>query len=491
MLNKKKVVVVGGGTAGWVSAAALVSQLGEAVDVTLVESPDIATIGVGEASIPPMRTFHKRLGIDEQSFMRATGATFKLGIQFENWRCGNDSYIHSFGKTGKDTWMTDFLHFWLLARRQGDAEEYGEYCKEWLAAKSNKFVLDEQNSLNYAYHLDAGKYASFLAEFSIKKGVAHCLEKVNGIEVDKGSGNVKKLHCDSGKVVEGDLFIDCSGFKGLLINGVLRSSYIDWSHWLGCDRAVAVQTPAVDMLPPYTRSAAHQNGWSWQIPLQARTGNGVVYSSAGMSDDAALSHLQNFAAGEFLNEPKVIRFNTGRRQKHWVKNVVAIGLSGGFIEPLESTSIHLAMTGIMRLLHLFPSGEISPHIVNEYNRQTSEEIESVRDFIILHYKVTEREDSDFWRYCRSMDIPDSLAHRIDLFKSSGLLQFAPGELFHGDSWLQVMLGQGLFPDQNHALANILGEQKVQQLLAGLHRSISSDVSKMPSHKQFIRSYCAE
>jgi tryptophan halogenase len=485
----KRVVIVGGGTAGWMAAAALAKKFGDLFSIQLVESDEIGTVGVGEATIPPMRVFHKLLGIDEQEFMRATSATFKLGIRFENWGRDGDNYIHSFGKTGKETWLGDFHHFWLRARELGLPFEFSDFCLELQAAKANKFITGNNVDINYAYHLDASRYAIFLRALSEKNGAQRIEGKIEQVVQDPHSGFVQAVRLQSGQVIEGDFFIDCSGFIGLLIEKTLHTGYDDWSHWLPCDSAQAVQTEAVGPPPAYTRSMAHASGWQWRIPLQHRVGNGLVYCSRYMNDEQARAHLLNNLEGKTLTEPRVIKFRTGRRRKSWNKNVIALGLASGFLEPLESTSIHLVMMGITRFMRFFPFNGIEPTLVQEFNEQSREEVEKIRDFIILHYKTTERDDSPFWRQCKNMDIPDTLAHRMELFKKTGHAYQADGELFRIDSWTQVMLGQRLMPEHYHHIAQLMSERELQHFFSGMKQNILQSVEKMPSHQAFIAQYC--
>jgi len=491
MNNKiKQVVIAGGGTAGWMTAAALSKLIGKAINITLVESDDIGTIGVGEATIPPIKTFHKLLGIDEQEMMRHTQATFKLGIQFENWGLKDDQYIHSFGLTGKECWAGEFHHFWLHGLRNGHQQPFGDYCFELQAAKQNKFALTKQFPINYAYHFDATRYALYLREFSEKLGVIRQEGKIAKVSKDPTSGHISHLTLTDGTDIHGDLFIDCTGFKGLLIEQALHTGYEDWSHLLPCDSAIAVQTKATEAPIPYTRSIARDSGWQWRIPLQNRVGNGLVYCSKYISDEQAEKSLLENLEGDLISQPRVIKFKTGRRRKGWNKNCIALGLASGFIEPLESTSIHLIMSGIIRLLRLFPYDGISDSLVDEYNNKFDSEISAVKDFIILHYHVTQRTDSEFWRHCRQMEIPDSLAHKIKLFKESGRVFLDDGDIFRVDSWTQVMLGQRLMPTQYHQIANIMSDDELDKFLAGLRHSISDAVNKLPTHHDFIKQYCA-
>lgn len=489
-MNKvKNVVIAGGGTAGWMTAAALVKLLGKQLNITLIESDEIGTVGVGEATIPPIKTFHKLLGINEQEFMRETQATFKLGIEFQGWGNQKEQYIHSFGVTGKECWAGEFHHFWLHGIQKGISNDFGDYCFELQAAKANKFALSQQTPLNYAYHLDATLYAQYLRKFSTALGVQRVEGKIAQVNKSTLSGDITELLLESGVSIDGDLFIDCTGFKGLLIEQALHTGYDDWSHWLPCDSAIAVQTKATKAPIPYTKSIAHDSGWQWKIPLQNRVGNGLVYCSRYISDQSATDSLLSNLSGEMLTEPRIIKFKTGRRRKGWNKNCVALGLSSGFIEPLESTSIHLIMSGIIRLMRLFPFNGITQSAIDEYNSKLTSELEAVRDFIVLHYKVNHHENSNFWQFCQQMEIPDSLAHKIKLFKDTGRVFLDDGDIFRVDSWTQVMLGQGLMPEQHHQIAEIMSEQELDKFLSSLRNSISQAVTKLPEHQTFIEQYC--
>ncbi|MBI1365441.1 MAG: tryptophan halogenase [Alphaproteobacteria bacterium] len=486
----KKVVIAGGGTAGWTAAAALSSQLGALLDIVLVESEDIGGVGVGESTIPTIRTFHHLLNIDERAFMRDVKATFKLGIAFENWSRVGDRYFHSFGQIGKSPWMGPFHHMWLQAKAEGFGGDLADYCFELQAAESGRFFTSEKSKINYAFHLDAGLYARFLRPFSEKKGVKRIEGKIRGVEQDPVTGHIQALIMESGARVEGDLFIDCTGFRGLLIEQTLRAGYEDWSQWLATDSAIALQIPSEEKILPYTRAVAHEAGWRWRIPLQHRIGTGLVYCSDYLSDDDARRKLLDSFDGEPLTEPRVIRYRTGRRRKVWDKNCIALGLASGFVEPLESTSIHLIQIGVTRLIQMFPFGGVSDALAKRYNEQADNELERIRDFIILHYKLTERDDSAFWRRCRDMEIPDTLALRIALFKESAFAYQAPDDLFRVDSWVQVMLGQRLEPQAHHHLGRILSREQLKQVLGGLKTNIAHAVSQMPTHKEFLERYCS-
>ena len=484
-----KVVIAGGGTAGWMAAASLSKLLGKTLDITLVESDAIGTVGVGEATIPTLLTLHDLLKIKEQDFVSAVQGTFKLGISFENWRDVGKDYIHSFGFTGQDCWAAGFQHFWLKGKKLGISKEFGEYCNEWLAAKHNRFAVLPNQNLNYAYHIDASLYAQFLRKIADEYGVVRQEGKIKHVEQDPESGYITALELDSGQRIEGDLFIDCTGFRGLLIEQTLNAGYEDWTHWLPSNSAVAVQTKSVAPPIPYTRAIARDVGWQWRIPLQHRVGNGIVFSSKHWSDDEAIGVLLNNIEGEPLTEPRVIKFQTGQRRRHWHKNCIAMGLSSGFIEPLESTSIHLIQRSIIRLMQMFPYDGVRQPDVDEFNNQMNYEIEHVRDFIILHYHVTERTDTPFWRQCRSMDIPESLTHRIELFKQTGRVFKIPTELFGENSWIQVMLGQGLIPEQYHPIVNMMDDEELEKFLSGIHGSVRDFVKQLPEHQRFINHYC--
>lgn len=491
MNNKaiKNVVIAGGGTAGWMAAASLSKLLGKAINVTLVESDDIPTVGVGEATIPTLHIFHSLLGINEAEFMAATNATFKLGISFENWRDVNKDYIHSFGFLGQDCWACGFQHFWLKGLQKGMVSEIGDYCPEHLASREGRFAVLANQDLNHAYHLDAGLYAKFLQKIAFKHGCERIEGKIDKVNLDEQTGNIKSLHLGNGKVVEGDLFIDCTGFRGLLIEDALHTGYDDWSHYLPCDSAIAVQTETVGKPVPYTRSIARDAGWQWRIPLQNRTGNGFVFCSKYMTDEEAKKTLLENVEGKLLNEPRVIKYKTGARRKHWNKNCIAIGLASGFIEPLESTGIHLFQKAIVRLMQMFPSQGINQADVDEYNGQTKREADNIRDFIILHYHLTERRDTPFWRYCATMPIPDSLAHRMKLFKESGRVFKKADDLFGETSWVQVMMGQGLMPEQYHPIVDMMTDDELQTFLNKIKNGVKKRVSSWPDHNDFIAHYC--
>ena len=486
----KRVVVAGGGTAGWLAAFALAKQLGRLLDITLIESDEIGTVGVGESTIPTVRRFHEYMGIDEADFVRATGSTFKLGISFEDWAKEGDRYIHSFGTMGRSTWMVDFHHFWLRARELGISEDVGHYCLEHQAAIQERFSTTGNVPLNYAYHLDAGLYGRYLRGLAETAGVRRVEGKIGEVRQNGETGDIESLVLEGGQSVEGDLFIDCTGFRALLIDKALGCKFEDWSKWLPTDSALAVQTKQVEPPRPYTRAMAHESGWRWRIPLQHRVGNGLVYSSAHMSDERARQLLDENLEGDILIEPRLIRFKAGRRPKVWVKNCIALGLSSGFIEPLESTSIHLIMIAVTRLLQIFSSRGVSDAVADRFNEQANREIEGIRDFIVLHYHLNEREGSEFWRDCSNLDIPDTLKQRIALFQDAAHAYQDTHDLFRIDSWIQVMLGQRLKPISYHAATKLMPELQLKEALFTLKNNISKAVGSLPSHEDALRPFAS-
>jgi len=489
----QKVVIVGGGTAGWITASLLAKVLGKSLNISLVESDQIGTIGVGEATIPPIINFNNALGISEAEFLKATKGTIKLGIEFDNWGQQNDSYMHAFGEIGKNFPFCDFHHFYTKSKQLGSDSSFWDYSLNYQAAKNNKFAkiakIEGINlpGVSYAYHFDAGLYAQFLRKFSENLGVKRIEGMVQNVELNNNTGFVDSLLMADGSTIAGDLFIDCTGLAALLIDKALNVGFDDWSHWLPCDRAIAVPSESSKSIIPYTRAIAHQSGWQWQIPLQNRIGNGLVYSSKHMTDEQAQTVLLDHLSTKALAEPKVIRFKTGRRRKQWYRNVVSIGLSSGFFEPLESTSLHLIQTAAIRLLKFFPHNGIQLEEVAEFNQQSKAEYISIRDFIILHYKLTKRDDSAFWRQCRQMEIPKTLQQKLTLFRKTGKVFCQQGDLFTDIAWKQVMIGQGNMPQDHHPLVNSLSSEQIEDLMANLKTLINRTVEKMPSHQDFINS----
>ena len=486
----RRVIIAGGGTAGWMAAACISKVLGKRLDIRLIESDEIGTVGVGEATIPTLIHFHKLLEINEQEFMAATQATFKLGISFENWRNVREDYIHSFGLTGTDHWTAGFQHFWHKGRERGLAGEYGDYCLELRASQEKRFAHLPRDGMNYAYHLDASAYARFLRTFSERHGVQRIEGKIVDVSTSALTGHVRSITLDSGVDIEGDLFIDCTGFRALLIGQAMKVGYEDWSHWLFNDSAAAVQTMSVGDAVPYTRAIAHGFGWQWRIPLQSRVGNGIVFSSRYVEQEQAIQALMDNIEGEPLMKPRVIRFQPGQRKQVWKGNCVAVGLSSGFLEPIESTSIHLIQRSIIRLMQMFPTEGIAQADVDEYNKQAWTEIEHIRDFIILHYHVSNRVDTPYWRDARNMEVPAGLRHRIDLFRESGRVFRNANELFAENSWVQVLLGQGVMPLRHHQTADLMGDEELAHFLGAIKSSIDKTVSGLPPHQQYVERYCA-
>jgi tryptophan 7-halogenase len=485
----RRVVIAGGGTAGWMAAAALSRTLGKVLDITLVESDAIGTVGVGEATIPPLLAFHRLLDIDEKPFMVATHATIKLGISFENWGEVGETYFHSFGTTGKGHWSAGFQHFWLKARERGLARDYGDYCLELRAALENKFAHLPDKGINYAYHIDSTGYARFLRRFSEDFGV----KRVEGLieQVEKtANGDIAALLLKDGTRIEGDLFIDCTGFRALLIGQALGVEYEDWSHWLLTDSALAVQTEAVREPVPYTRSIAGDASWQWRIPLRHRVGNGIVFASQYMDEQSARDALMGTIEGKpRTTDPRLIRFKPGQRKRCWERNCVALGLASGFLEPLESTNIHLIQRGVVRLLKNFPQ-VINQHDIDAYNRLVEGEIEHIRDFVILHYHVTRRRDTPFWRHCADMDVPASLRERIERFADTGKVTRIPEELFADNSWVQVMMGQGIMPRHHHPAPDLMEDAELNNLLEAIRMQVDKTVSTLPKHADYLRKFYA-
>lgn len=488
----RNVVVVGGGTAGWMAASALTKFLGGLVDVTLIESDAIGTVGVGEATIPQIKLLNQMLGIDERALIRETNGTFKLGIEFINWRRPGHSYLHNFGKIGLDLNRVGFHHYWLRARAEGAQESLWDYCVNTQAVKDDRFAPLERlgqtqlSGIVHAYHIDATRYAKFLRAFAEGQGATRIEGKITQVNRHPETGDIASVRLDSGGTVEGDFFIDCSGFRGLMIEGALETGYEDWSHWLRSDSAFSVPCASSGKLRPYTQAIAHGAGWQWRIPLQHRTGNGHVFSSAYMSQDEAREILLGNLEGEPLDEPRLIRFTTGRRKKFWNRNCLALGLASGFLEPLESTSIHLIQSGISRLIPLFPTGTGDEANRNEYNRQMGLEFEKIRDFLILHYHLTERDDTPFWNDMRTLDVPDTLKRKMALFGESGRLYHEQEDLFTLSSWLQVMLGQGLTPQSYHPMADQLEPAQMSQFMGDIRRIVTQAAARLPKHADFIR-----
>ena len=489
-----RIVIAGGGTAGWMTAAALSNVLRKDLTrIELVESEDIGTVGVGEATIPAIHDFNRKVGLDERKLMRETQATFKLGIEFVNWGKIGDRYIHPFGSFGSDLNGVAFHHYWLDQKTQGDTTPLNQYCLAHVAAKAGRFAHPQADprsvlsTYSYAYHFDATLYARYLRELAEKNGVVRTEGRI--VNVVTTEGQIESLRLADGRTIAGDLFIDCSGFRALLIGDALGVAYEDWRRWLPCDRAIAIPSENPDRLDPYTRATAHAAGWQWRIPLQHRTGNGHVYSSEHISDDEARSVLVSNLEGERSGDPRLLRFVAGKRQRMWAGNCVAIGLSGGFLEPLESTSIYLIQAAILKLIERFPDAGFAEADRADFNAQMSQHFEQIRDFIILHYKATSRDDSDFWNYCRTMAVPDSLEYRLRVFEEAGHVVFGRRELFIEPNWIAVLLGQGIVPRTTDLRVDCLPRAQVAQQMAQMRRVIAGAVNVLPAHEETIRRYC--
>ncbi len=487
-----KVVIVGGGTSGWMAAAMISRFFGRQLDITLIESSAIGTIGVGEATIPPIRTFNNVLGIDENDMLRRTGGTIKLGIEFESWGRQGDRYMHAFGDIGRNLGLAGFHHYWLRGRRRGLGYDYWDFSLNFRAAKNYRFQpLDAIPNtslcgLVHAYHFDAGLYAQLLRAYSEARGVTRIDGTIRQIRQHPDTGEVSSLALEDGQLIVADLYIDCSGFRGLLINETLNVGFESWSHWLPCDRALAVPSERAVRTTPYTRATAHEGGWQWRIPLQHRNGNGLVYCSDYLSDDHACQRLLDNLDTPALDEPRPIRFATGRRRQQWHKNVIALGLSSGFLEPLESTSLYLVQSGIVRLIKHFPHQGLQSAVIDEYNRQSREEFEKIRDFIILHYHLNQKDDSPFWRACRETEKPESLLRRIELFRASGLVFREQDELFSETAWQQVFIGQGLVPEDYHPLTNELSDAQLSEFLRNLKDTMDRSAAQLTDHDAYLR-----
>lgn len=491
----QSIVIVGGGTAGWMTAAAFGRLFEGRLDVRLVESEEIGTVGVGEATIPPIRRFNGVLGLDENEFIRATQGTFKLGIEFRDWLREGHSYMHAFGNIGgRDLGLVQFYHYWVRQHRLGLAGAMDEYAFNCVASAQNKFMRSAniQNSplsdIAYAFHFDAGLYAKYLRGFAEARGVRRTEGKVASVQQHAESGDIESITMESGEVIEGDFFVDCSGFRGLLIEQTLKTGYHDWSHWLPCNRAMAVPCRSVSPLTPYTRSTARRAGWQWRIPLQHRIGNGMVYCSDFMSDDEAASTLLANLDGEPLADPRPLRFVTGMRKQFWHRNCVAIGLASGFMEPLESTSIHFIQSSITLLIACFPNTRHDRAMIDEYNRQVQFEFERSRDFLVLHYMANERSEP-FWQRCREMSIPDTLRAKIELFRENGRCFRESDELFMIPSWVQVMVGQGIVPERYHPMVDLQSPEEIQRMVEGVRHVLARSAEVMPDHAEYIAKNC--
>ncbi|RIV82311.1 tryptophan 7-halogenase [Aurantiacibacter xanthus] len=495
----ERIVIVGGGTAGWMTAAALSRMKAghRKLEIVLVESEQIGTVGVGEATIPPFVDFNRLLEIDEAEMLAAVQGTFKVGIQFENWGRIGQSYLHPFGTYGYEIDGVSFHHVWHRLKQAGDPRPIQAFNLETMAAHFGKFLRtpdyesDHLPPMNYAYHIDATRYARFLRSYAEARGVVRREGRVADVALDGESGHVASITMDDGEVMPGDFFVDCSGFRGLLIEQALKTGYEDWSHYLPCNRAVALPCEREDGSPPalFTRATAHSAGWQWRVPLQHRNGNGHVYCSEFMGDDEAHAILVANLAGKPGADPNFLRFVTGRRKKFWNRNVVALGLAAGFMEPLESTSIHLVNTGINKLVSILSLDGVTQEQEDAFNRLTAKEYLRIRDFLVLHYSATARDDSPFWNHVRTMDVPDTLKEKIALFRSNGQIFREDDELFIETSWASVMMGQGIQPNGHNVMADALPLDQLRGEIDGIERSIRYLVEHMPSHADYLSKYC--
>ncbi|MBC6983413.1 tryptophan halogenase family protein [Caulobacter sp. 17J80-11] len=491
----RDIVIVGGGTAGWMAAAALSKVVGtQNYSITLVESEQIGTVGVGEATIPAISLFNNVLGLDEDEFVRETNATFKLGIEFIDWARLGHTYHHPFGLFAGDLGGIGFSHYWFRWLKAGGDPDNLMFSAEAEAARRGRFTRADGRpglpKLHYAFHFDASLYAAYLRRFAEARGVVRVEGKVVRVRQHAETGFIEGLELDDGRRLHGDFFFDCSGFRGLLIEETLKSGYEDWSRWLPMNRAAAMPCARVEDPAPLTRSTAREAGWQWRIPLQHRTGNGYVFCNEFIAEQEAMDLLSRRLDGAALDEPRLLKFVTGRRKTCWVKNCLALGLASGFLEPLESTSIHLVQSGISKFLTLFPKNGCDPKLVDRFNWEMERDYVSVRDFVIAHYKVSERDDTPFWRYCRDMDAPDTLAAKLELFRTRGEVLVDNHELFREVNWFAVLYGQGLVPQDHHPVADVMSDEELRIRLSGARKAILERVAAMPTHQEFIDRHCS-
>ena len=491
----ERVVIVGGGTAGWLAAALLIKAFGPRLTIRLVESEQIGIVGVGEATIPQIRLIHGFLGVDEDALLAASRGTIKLGIEFNDWLRPGHSYLHAFGEIGSSLGPLPFQHYWLRGRAGGHASDLWAYSLNAEAARLQRFerhqgpVRQPPGELRYAYHFDAGLFGQFLRGYAEPRGVRRTEGKVAQVHLRGEDGFIESVQLEDGSRIEGDLFLDCTGFRSLLLGAALGVGYEDWSGWLPCNRAVTVPCARTEPLRPYTQSNARPAGWQWRIPLQHRTGNGHVYCSQFMGEDEATALLLAHLDGAALGEPRALRFTSGIRRQLWARNCIAVGLASGFVEPLESTAIHIIQSTVSRLLSLWPDRHCDAALRDEFNRQARFEFESVRDFLVLHYRMTERRDTPFWRHCAELPLPPRLQHKLEIFRASGQVFRVHEELFTEGSWLQVMLGQGVMPQHWHPLADALGATQLEEFLKNLRLLVERSVANLPGHAEFVARHC--
>jgi tryptophan 7-halogenase len=490
----RSLLIVGGGSAGWMAAAALAHATAGGCDITLVESPVVGTVGVGEATIPAIRHYNHRLGFDEAEFVRETQGSFKLGIEFDGWRQEGHRYFHPFGSHGRDFDEVSLYQYFLKAQAAGDETPLDEYSICWQAARANRFSPPAPDTrlaastLDYAYHFDAGLYAAFLQRFAEARGVRQIKATIASVERDGKTGLVSGVRLDDGRVISAQFFIDCSGFRSLVLGDACGVPFLDWSHWLPCDRAIAMPCGRSGPLSPYTRSTAEEAGWRWRIPLQHRVGNGYVHCSRFISEDEATAHLIASVEGEAHADPRVLHFKTGRRALFWKDNVVGIGLSAGFMEPLESTSIHLIQSAIFRLIELFPTQSRDLHNAAEFNRVTIEEWEHIRDFLIVHYHANARKGGELWRYCANMSLPESVAARLAYYRATGRLMSHPFEMFKESNWMSLLTGQAVMVNHYDPRADMARIDSAA-LLSQMRHALIKGAEKLPTHEAFIERHC--
>lgn len=490
----KKIIIAGGGTAGWMTAALMAKTLGRAgYDVSLVESPTIGTVGVGEATIPGFVHFNRLLGIDEHDFLKKVKATFKLGINFVDWNKAGSDYIHGFSGLGDHNQGLPFYHYWLRWQKNHPQANIEDHFLASTCARKNKFAHPDPgisalfNGSGYAYHIDAGLYAEYLKEYATSRGIKHLQADITDIGLNATTGHIESLRLDDASVIKGDFFIDCTGFRSLLLGGALKVPFISWQKWLKCDRAQVVATAiTAENFVPYTRARAQIAGWQWRIPLQHRVGNGLVYSSAYMDDQQAQSLLLSQLDSEPLTQPRMLRFTAGRRERFWEKNCVAVGLSSGFLEPLESTSIHMIQKTITRLSLLFPNAQTNAVMAKQFNHEATSEMEKIRDFVILHYHLNNRHNEPFWDDCRSMALPESLQHKLELYQNSGYLQHEHDDVFTEGSWLSVLVGQGLLPLHTMQMINTMPDAQLDKYMNNVRQQIAELSDKMPRHRDYLQ-----